>query len=868
MFRARDTRLHREVALKLLPAAYAADPDRLRRFEQEALATSALNHPNILTIYDVGTEAGAPYLVAELLEGAELRAELDAPLPPRVAADYACQVAQGLASAHAKGIIHRDLKPENLFVTSDGRVKILDFGLAKLRIESSASGSDAATLLRGTEPGVVLGTVGYMAPEQVRGLAADARSDIFSFGAILYEMLSGTRAFRADTAAETMTAILKHDPPELGDTGLRINAALERIVRRCLEKSPDRRFHSAHDLAFALETVSSPSAPRVDSAAVPALDTRPHRLTGAHAAWVAAGALSLALAALAAYAFAGSRTPVQPLLQLDVPLPPGLTINSSSAAALALSPDGRTLAYVGTLNGTSMMWLRPLDARDSAPIAGSEGAGAFAPFWSPDSLSIGFFADGKLKRADVHGGPPQTLCDAPAPRGGTWNRDGVILIGSNVGPLMRIAATGGQPTPATTLDATVHESSHRWPQFLPDGRHFLLLTRRSTFEETGVYVGSLESGILTQVIPSTLSALYGSGHLLFLRDGTLMAQPFDSTSLTLTGEPRTIAEQVSYGAGLGRAAVSVSDTGVLAYSRGANSATELVWTDRTGRRLGVLGTGPRTVQASLALSKDGTQLALSRMDPKRGEFDLWQVEVGRDAPLRLTSQTGNEVSPVWSPDGRRIAYALGVGASGIFVRDLANPSGKDVELVAGRGVVVPNDWSPDGKRIVYEALGAEGKPDLMVIPVAGGTAATPLLATVFSERQAQFSPPDGAWVAYASDESGVSEVYVCRSSDCGGKRRISSSGGFQPRWRGDGRELFYLAADRTLMAVEVEVTLGRAVAAASPRALFRTSIFSALPFGFGYAVTGDGQKFLIDTELDLEMTQPVSVIINWTRRNP
>ncbi|MBA3639592.1 MAG: serine/threonine protein kinase, partial [Acidobacteria bacterium] len=274
VFRARDTRLHREVALKLLPGAYAADPDRLRRFEQEALATSALNHPNILTIYDVGTEAGAPYLVAELLEGSELRAHLDAPLPPRVAADYARQVAQGLASAHAKGIIHRDLKPENLFVTSDGRVKILDFGLAKLRIESSASGSDAATLLRGTEPGVVLGTVGYMAPEQVRGLAADTRSDIFSFGAILYEMLSGTRAFRADTAAETMTAILKHDPPELVDTGLRINSALERIVRRCLEKSPDRRFHSAHDLAFALETVSSPSAPRVDSAAVPALDTR------------------------------------------------------------------------------------------------------------------------------------------------------------------------------------------------------------------------------------------------------------------------------------------------------------------------------------------------------------------------------------------------------------------------------------------------------------------------------------------------------------------------------------------------------------------------------------------------------------------
>ncbi|MEO6213844.1 MAG: protein kinase [Vicinamibacterales bacterium] len=866
VFRARDTRLNREVAIKLLPAAYSTDPDRLARFEQEALATSALNHPNILTIYDVGTEAGAPYLVAELLDGSELRAHLDGPLAPRVAIEYARQIAQGLAAAHAKGIIHRDLKPENIFVTSDGRVKILDFGLAKLKADASTSGSDAATLLRGTEPGVVLGTVGYMAPEQVRGLAVDARSDIFSFGAILYEMLAGRRAFRADTPAETMTAILKSDPPEFADSDARISPALDRIVRRCLDKAPDRRFHSAHDLAFALETLSSASTPRITSAAIPAQTSGRRLLTRARTGWMVAGVLALALATLSTYMFAGRTASVDAgaSLHLAVTLPEGVTINHSSAAAVALSPDGRTLTYVATAGGKSMLWVRPLDARDSVPVPGSEGAGPFAPFWSPDGGSIGFFADGKLKRVDLRGGPPQTLCDAPTPRGGSWNRDGVILIGGGNGPLMRISASGGTPVAATKIDRTRQEASHRWPQFLPDGQHFLLLTRRSTFEGTGVYVGSLGSTELSQILPNIISAVYATGHLLFMRDSTLMAQPFDSASLTLSGEPRAIVEEVSYGAGLGRASVSVSDTGVLAYSRGSNSATELRWLDRTGRPLGVLPTGPRTVQGSLALSPDGTQLALNRMDPQRGDFDVWQVDLGRDAPMRLTSRAGAELAPVWSPDGTRLAYALNGAVTGILIRDLASSNAQDVELVPGPNLVVANDWSPDGNRILYEFHGAGGRPDLMVTDTAGGEPPSPFLATEFGERQAQFSP-DGMWVAYVSDESGSNEVYACRFADCGGKRRISSGGGIQPRWRRDGRELYYFAADKNLMAVDVR--FGANAEAGTPRALFSTNMFSALPFGFSYTVDREGQKFLIDTELYVDLTQPISIIVNWAR-NP
>ena len=529
VYLARDPKLGREVAIKVLPASFSADAERLARFEQEACAAGALNHPNILSVYDVGTENGGPYVVSELLEGESLREKLSGgPPPQRKVLDYASQIARGLAAAHERGIVHRDLKPENVFITSDGRAKILDFGLAKL---TQADGDQAQTGIPtrrvDTDPGAVMGTAGYMAPEQVRGQKIDHRADIFSFGCILYEMLTGRRAFRGESAVDTLSAILKEDPPDLSESNRHVSPALERLVLHCMEKSPAARFHSTSDLAFALEALSGSDTVSGPSATV--LTTIPERPKDRERlAWVAvSGVLLLSTLAFAALYF--RRVPAETTAATRFHIAP--PEKSYFGGPFAVSPDGRRLILRAITEGKVLLWVRALDSLTAQPLAGTEEA--VYPFWSPDSRFIGFFSGGKLKKMEATGGPVQTLCDAPEPRGGTWNADGVIVFTPKVADVLyRVSAAGGAPVPVTTLNESRKEDSHFHPQFLPDGRHFLYYAYSPRRESTGIYVGSLDSKETKLLVNADASAAYAPpGYLLFMRERTLMAQGFDADKL-------------------------------------------------------------------------------------------------------------------------------------------------------------------------------------------------------------------------------------------------------------------------------------------------------------------------------------------------
>jgi serine/threonine protein kinase/Tol biopolymer transport system component len=852
VYRARDEKLNRDVAIKVLPASLSQDEDRLRRFEQEAQAAGALNHPNILAVHDVGTHDGSPYIVSELLAGEELREQLnDGSLPQRKALDYAQQIAQGLAAAHERGITHRDLKPENLFITTDGRVKILDFGLAKLRpLRSESVSSEIDTRKQITDPGTVMGTVGYMSPEQVRGHDADHRSDIFSFGSILYEMLAGQRAFRRDTMAETMTAILKEEPPELSETNAKISLPLEKIVRRCLEKKPERRFHSAHDLAFAIESLSGTATNSGQTlTALTTLSTR-SRMTK-HLPWIVAGVLFIAL--LAALPFVISslrRAPVEtPVTRLSV-LPP----EKSTLTTVTVSPDGRRLAFIATdATGKRLLWVRPLDALVAQPLAGTDDA--IQPFWSPDSRFIGFFAGGKLKKIEVMGGPPSTLCNALNGRGGAWNRDDVIIFApDNRSGLSRVSAAGGEPSPVTTLDSSRQESTHRFPQFLPDGRHFLYFARSIQHENSAIYVSSLDQPPAKRIISTDTNVAYAPpGYLLFTRDTALMAQAFDVASLGLTGAPFPVAEHVGRLRSNNEAYFSVSETGALVYQSGGTVKSQLVWIDRSGKQLGA--PGPPGEYSFPALSPDEKRVAMDRDDPQTGTFDIWLLDLARGIPSRFTFDPANDVYPVWSPDGSHIVFGSNRdGAYGLYQKSSSGAGSEEaISKPSERGY--PTDWSLDGRFILYTQTGPDTLWDLWVIPLFGDRQPIPFLQTKFDETNGVFSP-DGKWIAYESDDSGTSQVWV-QSFPAGSKWQVSNEGGGEPRFRRDGKELFYLAANGKLMAVEVKANTS-GLEFSAPKPLFDTHSQNR------YSVTADGQRFLINKPVEESASAPITVILNWT----
>lgn len=866
VYLARDTRLDRAVALKVLPASFASDPDRLRRFGIEAKVTGALNHPNILTVHDIGTASaelgGAPYIVTELLEGEELRAQLtNGAVPVRKAIDYAQQIAAGLAAAHEKGVVHRDLKPENLFVTKDGRVKILDFGLAKLKpLRNTPIGSEVETQKQITNPGTVMGTAAYMSPEQVRGEEVDHRSDLFSFGLILFEMLSGRRAFQRETMAETMTAILKDDLPELSETNAQISPQLEKIVRRCLEKQPERRFQTASDLGFALETLSTLSGPRLErSASSPALAERTVRSRLFGNVWLAwAVAVVFLVAATTALAILSFRqTPTEfPAFRLAI-VPPG----KIAPDTLALSPDGRRLAFVARdASGKMMLWVRPLDAVEAQPLPGTEQTSISSPpFWSPDGRSLAFFAGGKLKKIELDGGTPQTICNAVNGRGGTWNRDGVILFQPALDDtLHRVSAAGGATTPLPLMNPFDQISTYRWPQFLPDGRRFLCYHPGG--QASGIYAGSLHSRELKLVLKTNSNAVYAStGHLVFWREGALLAQPFDAAKQELTGEPVPIAEQVSYSSGIFHAAFSIADNGVLAYLSGSFHNTQLAWFDRSGKQLGIAA--PPGEYLRMALSRDEQRVAFERNDPQTGTSDIWLAQLARGVVSRLTFHPANEELPIWSPDGNRIAFTSDREGRSDIYQKLASGAGDDELLLKSNTKKLTTSWSADGRFIFYtEEDHPETKADLWFLPLDGDRKPEPYLRLPSNEYDAIISP-NGRWVAYLSDETGMLRIHVQSFPASGGRWQISPGVGRYPQWRQDGKELYYLSGDGKLMAVEVKTDSTFEVGVS--KALFDLRTEAGVGSRRPYAVASDGQRFLVNMPVEEASPTPITVVLNW-----
>jgi eukaryotic-like serine/threonine-protein kinase len=857
VYRGRDTRLDRDVAIKVLPDAVAADPSALARFEREARAVAALSHPNILAIFDVGANGAVHYAAMELLDGQTLRERLEAgPLPPRKAIDTAVQIANGLAAAHEKGIVHRDLKPENLFLTADGRVKILDFGLAKSAARVGGDGTIDHTMTQGTTPGVVLGTVGYMAPEQVRGQAADHRSDIFALGAVLYEMLTGHRAFGRDSAADTLSAILKEDPPELGSKVRGVTPALDAIIRRCLEKQPADRFHSAHDLAIALQAVSgSGSGSQLATVGTP--------VRGEQYMRIAVPVAMLLVGAIAGWLARGS--PVRDVgraleARFTIVPPAGSTFDWQSKA-IALSPDGTNLVFVATTAGKRQLWIRPLASAEATVLAGTDDA--LFPFWSPDSRHVAFFAGGELRRVALAGGPVQTVCRAGHGRGGAWNRDNVIIFSPDTQtPLYRVDAAGGTPTALTRPDGSV---SDRWPDFLPDGEHFVYFRQTGELKRRGIYVGSVSTGQSEQLLDAVSLATYANGHLYYVNGRALVAHPFDAATRKLTGPPVTIAENVGrHGESgpTGYVALSASETGVLAYSTIEPLRSELTWFDRTGQKLGVVG--PPGGYTDPELSPDGRRIAVGRDDPRTGSPDLWVMELGRDITARLTFQPSQENAPSWTPRGDTIFYAADHEGPRTIYKKAASGVGAEARVLSDAAPATVESVTPDGRYLLFSRPVEATAWDIYMLPLdgdSGSRKAVALVSTAFNELHPEVSP-NNRFLAYTSDESGAEEIYVQTFPPTGGKWQISSAGGDQPRWRADGRELFYVSRDSRLMSVAV--TTGASFEAQSPVPLFPVSmpVAGATTFRNNYIVMPDGQRFLVITTLQDQMKSPVTIVMN------
>ncbi len=852
VFRARDTRLGREVAIKIVRGQVSSDPDRLRRFEQEARAAAALNHPNILAVYDVGFEAGAPFLVSELLSGRTLRDVLQkGALPSRTAIEYARQIASGLASAHEKGIVHRDLKPENLFLTDDGRVKILDFGLAKIfpglgSDEQPTEVREAA--LTGT--GVILGTVGYLAPEQIRGEPADHRADIFSFGCVLYELLAGERAFWGSTAAETMTAILRGEPKDLGSE---TPPAVGNVTHACLRKDPRERWQSARDLLLALETLSGAS--RGPAPKGPAK-------RGARVGAVAIAGAFLLLTGGVLWLVRGRESPGSVLpVRFELFPPPGAHFAANSDPVLyhfAVSPDGRKLVYLSNGGGDDppRLWLRSLDQFSASPLPDTEGARF--PFWSPDGSAVAFGAGNRLRRLDLSATSARTLVEGSNQSlvigSGSWSRQGVILFASGLeAGLERVPADGGDPVPATELR---EGEVHSWPEFLPDGKTFLFWVRRKETRSFVIRVGHLDSFETEDLLESDSRALFAEpNHLLTVRNGSLMRFRFDPKSRALSDNPVRVAEGLGYGAPPGYSPFAVAGEKLLVFARGPVASRELRWFDRSGRDLGSLGE-PGYFYAPV-LSPDETRISLTDRDPASARWGILRFDREREVMSRYGEPGRSLRSGLWSSDGRR--FAVSEELQGIVTLRVEPPSGSDARPVGEFVDLFATQWPPSCNCLLYHDISG-GSRNIGMVSLVDGTL-TPVAASPAQEFLGRISP-DGRWLAYTSDEGGSLEVWLRPFPEGDPRLQVSTGGGAEPVWGPAGREIFYVTHDGSLMTVPLSPSnppgLGRA------RALFRVDFPPLVrPFWPRYTVTGDGERFLVVRLLRDETTLPFYVVTNW-----
>ncbi len=899
VYRARDTKLGRDVAVKILPSSFAADPERVARFQREAQVLAALNHPHIAAIYGLEEHAGSQFLVLELVEGETLAHKLGqvgrerqerrvgqvgpyvvsgfsrtvAGLPIDEGLAIARQVADALQAAHDKGIIHRDLKPANIALTDTGQVKVLDFGLAKYEAGGAgrAGGGDGVdgfdvtnspTLtFAATQAGVILGTAAYMSPEQAKGRVADKRSDIWGFGCVLFEMLTGRRAFEGADASDTLAAVLRAEPDW---TALPDNtpSQIRRVLRRCLQKDRDRRLRDVGDVSLDIdEALAAPDtpAPSVSQGSLTSRLGARERL-----AWMLLSAV-LAIIVVGVAATAYLRTPALDDRRVEFEIAPSERTSFAGSGALAsvpspaLSADGRRLAFVAVgSNGSPSLWVRAFDSASATVLPGTDGAAL--PFWSPDGRSIGFFAQGKLKKIDLSGGTPQTLCDASGFAGGaTWSSAGTILFAPTwTSPLYRVPATGGLPTAVTTLDASQQESGHLWPSFLPDGRHFLYLVRSAKPGRAGIFVASLDAGEPKRLLSADSPAAFGAGrYLLFLAGTDLMAQPFHAGRLELTGAPIRVAERVQYLRAIGSyGAFSVSTTDALVFRAGmAGAESDLVWFDRTGTQLGQVPV--RANYTVPSLSADDRKIAVNILGESGN--DVWVLDAVRNTRQRLTFDR-TAVIPVWSPDGSHVLYPSEQAGPGDLYQK-STSTGTEDTLLKSNAMKNPTDWSADGHFILYETQDPKTNTDIWALPTTGDRKPFPVLNSEFNEYQGRTSP-DGRWIAYVSDESGSLEVYVQSFPKPSGKWQISTAGGGDPRWRRDGKELYFISSDRKLMAVDIkaDATFQSGLA----QALFDVRVSGLVDVRGHYAVSADGRRFLVNWLGEGGGSSPMTVVLNWT----
>ncbi len=860
VYRARDTRLDRTVAIKVLPGQFSLNAELRQRLEREARVVAKLSHANICALYDVGHQEGIDFLVLEYLEGETLEQRLQkGPLSSEQLLTYAIEIADALEKAHRQGVIHRDLKPGNIMLTKAGAV-LMDFGLAKTveRAPVAAVLTEMTSTDRKlTAEGTLLGTFQYMAPEQLEGAEVDARTDVFALGMVIYEMATGRPAFSGKTKASLIASILSAEPAPLATLAPMSPPALERVVKACLAKSPDDRLQTAHDLKLQLEWIAEGGS----QAGVPA-PVAAHRKHRERMAWGAAAILAVLAATLGTLYYRSASAPARVVRSSILP-PPKATfdfLGVGGAGPLAVSPDGTKIAFVATgEDHKSMLWVRGLDTSDAMSLTGTEG-GSY-PFWSPDSRLVGYFAGGKLRTVEATGGPPVVLCDAPEARGGSWSPKGVIVFGGRYTSLSKVAATGGQAVPASTLDESQQERSHRWPEFLPDGRHFLYLSSPtgSETEQNAVYMGSVDSPERKLVVRTGYQATYGNGYLLYLRERTLVAQPFDPRRGELAGDAVPLAERVQTDPTFARGMFSTSTNGVLVYQTGSGSSlSRLLWFDRSGKSGGMLG--EPEMYFTLSVSPDAKRMAAEISDRESNNNDLWIFDIARGLKTRFTFDPARDFAPVWSPDGSQIVFASPRGRvqSDLYLRNSSGGGSEQLLLQSDSGKT-PTDWSRDGKYIAYTVADRKNKTgdDIWILPMFGDRKPFPYLQTPFSESTAAFSP-DGKWIAYTSNESGRYEVYVAPFPEPGGKFQISGGGGANPHWRRDGKELYYVGLDGKLIAAEIKED-GATILVGTVRPLFQTSSKSIF---YGQYNTPDGQRFLINS-MEQGDSQPLTLVVNW-----
>jgi serine/threonine protein kinase len=876
VYRARDTRLERTVAIKVLNAQLVASTELRARFEREAKIISQLQHPHICVLHDVGNEGPIDYLVMEFLQGESLAERLrKGPLAPDQVLTIAIEIADALEKAHRAGVVHRDLKPGNVMLTKSG-AKLLDFGLAKPLGATVASGTGSgrspsvfAAALTQTMPspspttplstaGAVIGTIQYMSPEQIQGIEADARSDIFSFGVMLFEMVTGKRSFEGKTQASIVGQILAVDPPSVSTLRPQTPPGLDRVIRLCLDKDPDERIQTAHDLKLQLQAIAE--APPTTTQAPVVVTMRRTWLP-----WVAAGVLAITAIAFALAYLQSPRAPqVSVHSYILAPEKASFLLTGNSSGPPVLSPDGMRIAFVAkNVDGKQTLWIRPLNSAVAQPMSGTEGA--TYPFWSADSRYVAFFAAGKLNKVDASGGPPQALCDAPSGRGGAWGSSGTIVFAPDASSgLARVDAAGGTRVALSTLDAK--ETSHRWPDFLPDGNHFLYFAHGSTNADSGIYLAALDSKERNLVLRNDSNAIYAAlGYLVFVRDNTLMAQRFNLRSLALEGEAKPVADHVAVNTDIWHSILTASANGELLYQHGAaGGGSQLIWYDASGKP-GEPVLPDTADYYNPALSPDGSKLAFSL--ETNGIGDIWVVDLARHTKTRLTFGPLYSGYPVWWPDGKSIVFSYGpTGITDSLYRQNADGTGSKEKLLETPGIrAFPFSVSPDGRYIAYLRVDPKSitNTDIWVLPMfpdkSGEQKPFPVVATNFLDVTPSFSP-DGKWLAYANNETGRMELYIQPFPSGAGRWQVSTAGGSRPNWRKDGKELYFYSNDQQMVAVDVSQK-GAGLQLGAPHALFKAATVGGI--SGPYTVSADGKKFVMNTVLPQSITEPLTLITNW-----